>query len=92
MLLNDAFVQAQAEAFATRVTREVGSQTDAQITRAFQLAVQREPTPAERKAASEFIGDQRTLSVAESHSEPDHAALISLCRSLLNINEMIYVD
>ena len=92
MLLNDSFVQSQAEALAARVMQEAGAETHAQVTRAFQLVLQRDPSPSERKAADEFLADQRKLSVAEKSADPDRKALMSLCRGLLNINEMIYVD
>ena len=92
MLLNDSFVQSQAEALAARVTQDAGAEVHAQIARAFQLVLQRNPDPAERAAADEFLADQRKLSVAEKIDDLDRKALTSLCRALLNTNEMIYVD
>ena len=44
MLLNDRFVEAQATAFAARVAQEAGGDCAAMVTRAFQLALQRDPT------------------------------------------------
>jgi hypothetical protein len=92
MLLNDGFVHAQAEAFAARVAREAGSEKGAQITRAFQLVLQRDPIPTECTTSEAFLADQRRLSLAAKSDDPDRDALTSLCRALLNINEMIYVD
>jgi hypothetical protein len=92
MLLNDAFVQSQAEAMVARVTREAGSKVDAQVTRAFQIALQRRPSPAEFEAAVKLLHEQRRLSIAEVGSDQVSKTLASLCRGLLNINEMIYVD
>jgi hypothetical protein len=92
MLLNDRFVQAQADVLAARVTREAGVEVDAQLTRAFQLVLQRDPTPAERTAAGKLMTRERTFSVAEGSGEADSKALISVCHGLLNVNEMIYVD
>jgi hypothetical protein len=80
MLLNDSFVQAQAEHFATRLLRECGEDRSAQIQRAFELALQRLPTPAERKEAASFIASQGTM------------GLTSFCRALLNLNETIYIE
>ena len=78
ILLNDAFVQKQAEALSDRVRRE--APTDP-LTHAFQLALQRPPKPAERTAAQKLLGPT-----------PDYAAWVGLCRALLNLNEVIYVD
>ena len=52
MLLNDAFVQQQAEAFAARVTREGGPDP---LGYAFSLALQRSPRPSERTAAEALV-------------------------------------
>ena len=92
MLLNDSFVQSQAEALAVRVMQEAGGEIHAQVTRAFQLVVQRDPNPSELKAAEELLANQQQISVAEGNGDPDRTALTSLCRGLLNINEMVYVD
>ena len=81
MLLNDSFVHAQAAALADRVVREAGDQQDAQITRAFQLVLQRAPTESERRTVGSLLANQ-----------PPHDGLNSFCRGLLNVNEMIYVE
>ncbi|WP_395090484.1 PSD1 and planctomycete cytochrome C domain-containing protein [Armatimonas sp.] len=78
MLLNDAFVQKQAEALVTRLETEGG--TD-KLTRAFALTLQRTPRPTERAAAEHLLS-----------ATPDRADWIGLCRALLNLNEVIYVD
>ncbi len=92
MLLNDSFVQTQAAAFAERIRREAGAKPEAQIERAFQLAVQRPPTKAETKAARDLLADQTQRAAIEGTKEPDTVALTSLCRALLNLNEVVYVD
>ena len=92
MLLNDSFVQTQAAALATRVTREAGEREEKQIVRAFQLVLQRAPTKAELKASLSLLTDQRQRAVAEGTPDPGRVALNSFCRGLLNVNEMIYVD
>ena len=92
MLLNDAFVQTQAAALATRITREGGERTEKQIERAFQLVLQRAPTEAEMRASLSLLIDQRQRAAAERAPDPSRVALNSFCRGLLNVNEMIYVD
>ncbi len=92
MLLNDSFVQRQAAALAERIQREGGDKLEKQITRAFQLVLQRSPTKRELKASLALLGDQQKRATAEGVTEPARAALNSFCRGLLNVNEMIYVD
>lgn len=55
MMLNDEFLQERSLAFAARLTKEVGADTDARIGRAYQLAMGREPTPRERQVAREYL-------------------------------------
>jgi hypothetical protein len=92
MLLNDSFVQTQAAALAARITREAGEREEKQITRAFQLVLQRAPTKSELKASLSLLADQRQRATAEGAPEPSRVALNSFCCGLLNLNEMIYVD
>ena len=92
MLLNDTFVQTQAAAFAARLMRDAGEREQQQIERAFQFALQRAPGKFEIKAATRLLADQRQRAVAEGAPDPGRVALMSFCRGLLNVNEMIYVD
>jgi hypothetical protein len=92
MLLNDSFVQTQAAAFAERIQREAGLKLEQQIERAFQLAVQRPPTKAESNAAHSLLADQAERARTEGVKEPEAVALRSLCRALLNLNELVYAD
>lgn len=92
MLLNDSFVQNQAAAMADRVVREAGGDTEKRIERAFLLALQRSPTKAEMKAGRALLTDQSRRARSEAIPDADAVALRSLCRALLNLNEMVYVD
>ncbi len=76
-LSNNEFMLQQARHLAARVEREAGTVLADQVTRVFQLAFARPPTPAELAAAKELT---RTES------------LFALCRMLLNANEFVYVD
>ena len=76
-LLNSPLAVEAARAFAARVAKEAGVDPHAQITRAFALALQREPLKSER-ALCERLLQQRSL--------PE------LCRALLNLNEFVYLD
>ena len=79
-LLNSAFSQRLAKAFAERVRREAGEDSAKQIERATWLALGRAPTANERQHASAFL------------AKHDAAGLSELCRALLNVNEFVYVD
>lgn len=92
MLLNDSFVQTQAAAMAARVSREAGDDAGKRIERAFSLALQRSPTKAELKAGRALLADQVQRARSDGISDADTVALRSLCRALLNLNEMVYVD
>jgi hypothetical protein len=76
-LLNDEFMLKQARYFAGRVEREAGSDTTAQVRRAFELAFLRAPTDAESPSAEKFCATY---------------GLAALCRLLLNANEFVYLD
>lgn len=75
-LLNGSFVVDMAAAFATRVEREAGKDTEAQIRRAFTLAFLRAPSAHELAGAKELIA---------SHG------LTALCRALFNATEFVSV-
>jgi hypothetical protein len=72
--LNSPFVLQQAGFFAERIRREATG--DSQISRAFRLAFNREPTREEALAAGNLV---------EKYGLP------ALCRALLNANEFLYV-
>jgi len=74
-LLNSRFTLDEAAAFAARVGREAGPDLGAQVVRAHQLALNREPTPAELLDSE---------SVAREHG------LATLCRALYNCNEFLF--
>jgi len=75
-LFNSRFTLTQAEAFASRVIKEVGNDPAKQITRAYQLAFSRAPT-REELAETEIIIKQH--------------GLVTLCRALFNSNEFLFV-
>ncbi|GAB5443175.1 MAG: hypothetical protein Fues2KO_35240 [Fuerstiella sp.] len=76
-LLNNSFVLRMSDRMAQRIVQDVGSNTEAQIQRLFQLAVCRPATAEEIESLAGFV---------EQHG------LAALCRIILNSNEFIYVD
>jgi hypothetical protein len=75
-LFNSRFTIAQSEAFAARVKKEAGEGLTQQISHAYRLALSRQPSVDENRDA---------LPVAGAHG------LSSLCRSLLNCNEFLFL-
>jgi hypothetical protein len=77
ILMNNSFVRQQAQRFADRLVKEAGSDTKAQVERAFALAYSREPQQTERATALDFL-----------KSNPE--ALVDFCQALFNSNEFVY--
>ncbi|MAI74405.1 MAG: hypothetical protein CMM01_26395 [Rhodopirellula sp.] len=76
-LYNNDFMLRQASYFAERVRSLSDARVESQVKNAFQLAYARLPTPTETLIATELIEKQ---------------GLFTLCRSLLNSNEFLYID
>ena len=76
-LLNGPTSNALAEAFAERLTREVGSDPSRQIERAYRLAVGRSPAAEERRLALTFLERQ---------------PLREFALALFNLNAFLYVN
>lgn len=76
-LFNNEFMLRQSEYFAERATREANGNSDQAIVRSFELAFNRRPSKAEVELVKPIV---------EEHG------LFTLCRSLLNSNEFLYVD
>ncbi len=82
-LLNDGIVIGYGKSLAERVTKEVGTDREKLVDRAFPLAVGRPATSEERTAMLGFL--------ARHKGTPAEAAA-DLCHALLNLNEFLYVD
>jgi hypothetical protein len=107
-LMNSTFALGAATAFAERVQKEAGAMPEAQIRRAWSLALGTQPSPAELQRASAFLQEQtRTLQTsvvpapkaAQSATpnvpparKPGQDALATLCQALLNSNAFLYAD
>lgn len=75
-LFNSRFTLDTAAVFAARVQKEAGADLAAQITRAYQLALNRAPTPGERHEAEPAVREH---------------GLSVLCRALFNSNEFLFL-
>ena len=97
IFLNGDFMQEQARHFADRLRRESGQGLAKQVSRAFQVALAREPEAVELSAAQDFLArQQRQIESEESSSEQTESAqlraLQSFCLTLLNTNEFFYLN
>ena len=77
LLMNNAEILLQVKFFAQRLEREAGPSAEAQVNHAFQLALARQPTPAEIEKAVRFIRRSPT-------------GLVDFCQTIFNLNEFVY--
>ena len=86
-LLNGAFTQEQAAAFARRLQREAPGDLPAQIRRAIRLTTGRQPSEEEIQADLRFL--HRLMA---DHQLDSVTALTRYCLLCLNTNEFMYID
>jgi hypothetical protein len=100
-LMNSDLVRDNARFMAGRIADAVGDQPDAQIERAYLLALARKPTAEERRAAREAfdraIPEWTRKLEADKPAEPVAGrarwlALATLCHTLMNSAEFLYLD
>jgi hypothetical protein len=85
VLLNSTFIEEQADACARRIMAETEANVPANIERLFQLALSRNPTPREMQVGTDYL---HRFEPAETHRR----ALAMLCKVVLNLNELVYID
>ncbi len=104
-LLNNEFVLKQARGLAERVAGEAGAAPDAQLARAYMIALGRAPSDEEKRLGLEFVERQRQFHAsrtaetdatapappANGVTQANLAALADLAHVLLNLNEFIYI-
>jgi hypothetical protein len=90
--LNDPFVRLRASDLAGRILKEAGDDREAQVRRAFELALNRAPEAAERTDATGFLAQQTDERTRRGESSASLAALTDFCQALFGLNEFIYVD
>jgi hypothetical protein len=95
ILLNSTFMDQQAVAMAQRLWREAGADPRAQITRAFEIALNRPASADEVEVGLGYLARQAAAVSTDTPSgaeRQDQAALASFCKLVLNLNEFVYVD
>ncbi|MCG3160012.1 MAG: hypothetical protein JMDDDDMK_01044 [Acidobacteria bacterium] len=91
-LMNNEFVLQQAGYFAERVAREAGADKRAQVVRAFQIALGRQPNANEIEWSLSFLKSQAEGNMRREDEKPQASALRDFCHAIINLNEFIYVD
>ncbi|APZ96730.1 DUF1553 domain-containing protein [Fuerstiella marisgermanici] len=76
-LMNNVLVLRMSDYFAERVRSEAGDDHAAQITRAWQLAIARDPNESERVLSDKLVAEH---------------GLSALCRGLFNVNEFVVIE
>lgn len=104
LLMNNTFVIEQSEVFAQRVMNEAGTDPEAQILRAWRLALDREPSQHQSARARQFIESQRQFFEKQLKDRPSSdkrtrfaadpaaQALANFCQFLFSNNAFLYVD
>jgi hypothetical protein len=91
ILLNSSFMEEQARALASRLIREGGTKPGANVERLFRLAVGRSPSSEETRIALGYL--QRVQSKDKVRDAAAYQrALAMLCKVVLNLNEVVYID
>ena len=104
-LLNGKVSLEWAEAFASRILKQAGTDPKAQIDDAYRLAYGRHPDGFEKDSIMTFLAKQKSLieqrsaageklavpaSLPPGYGSTDAAALVDFCQMLLNSNEFVY--
>jgi hypothetical protein len=77
IMMNNAFVALEAVKFAERLKELAGDRPEAQVDRAFELALSRHPSQSEATRAVDFI-------------KSDVDGLVDFCKAIFNLNEFVY--
>ena len=77
LMMNNQAIFRQAKFFAQRLLLETGADPDAQVERAFELALARPPRADEKAQATAFIRENPT-------------GLVDFCQTMFNLNEFVY--
>ncbi|MFL5241761.1 MAG: DUF1549 and DUF1553 domain-containing protein [Gemmataceae bacterium] len=99
-LFNGEFVNRQAKRLAERLSNDAGNDPEKQIERAYTLTLCRPPSKTESERLSRFLREEsgRMLKEAEDAKKPinektaQEAALVQMCRVVLNLSEFVYPD
>ena len=88
-LLNNEWVHGESQAMAARVLAS-SSDREQRVLAAWRMVLSREPTDREKVASMDFVS--RWESKAGSDTDSELLAFATLCHTLVNTNEFIYLD
>ncbi len=91
LFLNNVHARKYAEGLADRLHPREG---EAAIRQAFNLAFNRQPTPAEITATMQFLVAQQAVHATAGKSAVEAARLakVDLCQTLMSMNEFVYLE
>ncbi len=89
-LLNSDFSRARSHAFAQRLEKECGADSQKRLEQTFLLALGRKPTALERSAAEEFLQSQQTYYADKS--DKNERVWTDFCQMVLAGNSFLYVE
>ena len=91
LLMNGPQVREWAEAFARRLESDTpGTESPAQVARAYLLALSRPPAVKEQASAAAFLASQTASYEAEKKPNARSLALADFCQVLFGLNEFAY--
>ena len=92
MLLNSPFAVEMANRFADRVATQAGEDSAQRVDATFRFALARLPDEEERATCFQLLQTHTARHDQAKVASPEQAALVDLCRALMNVNEFVYVD
>jgi hypothetical protein len=92
LLINSPYIRELAQAFAARISQQPEDDLSTIVTNAFRLALNREPSKGELRAAIQFIKAQQKDYEQSNSSKTKSAALADFAQAMFSLNEFIYVD
>jgi hypothetical protein len=92
-LLNDPFVHEQSRSFAKRLI-EISSDDNERLRKAYQLALARNPEPAEVESGRQFLASvtRQLRSNGSPAGDIEREAWQAMTRVLFRLNEFVYID
>lgn len=90
--INSPYIRELAEAFASRISDKADDSLATIVTRAYGLALNRDPSQSELSVAIEFIQGQHAEYAKSGHAKPRATAVADFTQAIFALNEFITVD
>jgi hypothetical protein len=92
LLINSPYLRELSQAFAARLSPQSDDDPSTIVSRAYRLALNREPSSNELLAATQFIERQQEDYEQDNAANAKSAALADFAQAVFSVNEFIYVD